>query len=295
MNIAFLYFVYNNPIIIKRTISRLNSDKCKFIIHVDRKADITQFNEICGENIFFCKNRIAVHWGEFSGIKAIISLVREGLKICKEFDYFVLLSGSEYPIKSREYIFNYFEKNTPSEFISMIKMPNMEAGKPISRINEIRIQSEMPVKRFAFRILSKIGFAKRNYKEHLNELEPYAGNTWWALTNDACRYILEFISKNEQYCKYFENTFAPEEMFFHTILGNSKFKTKIKRNIMYEDWSNRGSHPKMINDYHVEYFINNKNVITSDYFGNGENIFARKFSNLNMNLLEKIDQMIIRD
>src|SRR5207247_487420 len=96
-----------------------------------------------------------------------------------------------------------------------------EAGLPISRIRTLRIQSDKPVYRFIVRCLAKAGLARRNYRRHLGALDPYGGTTWWALTKEACEYILEFVGNNGSICRYFERSFASDEMVLHTVLGNS--------------------------------------------------------------------------
>jgi hypothetical protein len=292
MKIAYLFFAYKNPELVKKTIEHLSSKDSAFFIHIDSKSDLGMFGTITGDNIFFSEKRVPVYWGEFSGVRAIQLLILQALTWTQNYDYFVLLSGSEYPLKRKKYIHSFFESNRGAEFMSMVKMPNAEAGKPISRINTLRIQSSRPVYRLVVRILAKLGFAQRDYRKYLGSLEPYSGHTWWALTRDACQYIIDFEKGNQQVVRYFEDTFAPEEMFFHTILGNSPFKSKIRRNLVYEDWSARGSHPVMINEQHIASFATQEKVTLCDAYGSGEVLFARKFSDDNLDMVRKIEQIM---
>jgi hypothetical protein len=292
MKIAYLFFAYKNPVIVKKTIEHLSSADSAFFIHIDGKSDISQFDAIKGGNVFFSEKRVPVYWGEFSGVRAIQLLMRQALANGQGYDYFVLLSGSEYPLKSKEYIHRFFESNCGTEFISMVKMPNVEAGKPISRINTLRIESNRPVCRLVVRMLAKLGLAQRDYRKYLVSLEPYSGHTWWALTREACQYIIDFQKSNQRVVKYFEDTFAPEEMFFHTILGNSPFRSRARRNLVYEDWSARGSHPAMINEQHVAFLAAQEKVTLSDAYGSGELLFARKFSDDNLDMVRKIEETI---
>lgn len=159
----------------------------------------------------------------------------------------------------------------------------------------MRIKSSQPIFRFIIRILTRLGFAQRDYRKHIGTLQPYGGSTWWALTKDACIYILDFVKNNEPFCRYFEKTFTSDEMFFHTILGNSKFKNRIQRYLMYDDWSSVGphpAHPAMITDKHITLFEENDKVVLNDVFGPGELLFARKYSDDNLNLVLRIDNMI---
>ena len=290
MKIAYLVFAYKNPQLLKRTIERLSCGDSSFFIHIDQKSNIKDFGAIRGDNILFTNERIRIHWAEFSGVRAILMLIETALARPEKFEYFVLLSGSEYPLKGREYIHNFLAANWPQEFMSIVKMPNAEAGKPISRINTLRIPSARPVRRLLVRILAKLGLAQRDYRNYLGSLEPYSGHTWWALTREACQHIIDFEKSNQSMVRYFEDTFAPEEMFFHTILGNSPFMSRVRRNLVYEDWSVRGSHPAIINEQHIAFLAAQEKVILSDAYGSGELLFARKFSDDNLDMVRKIEE-----
>src|SRR5437899_3690277 len=130
MRIAYLVFAYKNPQLLKRTIERLSSEECAFFIHIDQKSSIKEFSEIRGDNVFFSEKRIPVYWAEFSGVQAILLLLRRALESTQDYDYFILLSGSDYPLRSVRYIHRFLEENRGLEFISTVRMP--AAGKRVS-------------------------------------------------------------------------------------------------------------------------------------------------------------------
>src|SRR5208337_2314265 len=310
MKIAYLIVTHRNPKLLGKTIDFLSSEDCAFFIHVDKKSDINDFSSIKGRNIFFIDNRTPVYWGEFSMVDAILALLERAFDSPEKYDYYVLSSGSEYPLRSREYIHNFFDKKRGDEFISILqictsdgKLPSKGcqsyiAGKYYSYLNTLRIPSRKPVLRYAMKILARFGLARRDYRKYLGSLETYAGSTWWALTRDACQYILDFVKTDRSVCKYFEKTHASDEMFFHTILANSKFRPKIRKSLMYVDWSaetvpsrgspvrrgfpewlkhgllerssNKGGHPAWINESHMNFFERNEKVIVDDVYGSGE-------------------------
>jgi hypothetical protein len=292
VRIAYLVFAYKNPQVLRRAIGTLSSEDSAFFIHIDLKRSIDEFSCIRGENVFFSQKRVPVYWGEFSGIDAILLLIRQALQRAEHYDYFVLLSGSEYPLRSSEYIRTFLAENSGLEFMSLVKMP--APGKPISRINTLRFPSDKPLRRFAVRALAKLGLAQRDYRKYLGALEPYAGDTWWALSREACEYILRFMESNRHVEKYFRNTFAPEESFLHTVMGNSPLRRRIRRNMVYEDWSARGAHPGMITEAQIRLFEAQEKVCVQDMYGAGEVLLARKFSDDNLTLVERIDEMIRR-
>jgi hypothetical protein len=294
MKIAYLVFTYKNPAVLQRTIKVLSGKDCAFFIHVDAKSDIAKFSAIRGSNVSFTEIRLPVHWAEFSGVRAILLLLRQALESSQGFEYFVLLSGSEYPLRGADYIHDFLARNNGTEFISMVSMPNEAAGKPLSRVNTLRLPSEQPVSRFLMKGLARVGLANRDHRKYLGDLVPYAGNTWWTLTRAASEFVVEFGKANPHVGDFFRNVFAPEETYFQTILGNSPFSPRIRRNLVFEDWSGQSAHPTMINRRHVSAFAACEQVYSRDPYGVGEVLFARKFSDDSLDLLDEIDDMVAR-
>jgi hypothetical protein len=293
MRIAYLMLVHTHARLLKRAIRTLSTQDCDFFIHIDAKANIEEFSGVRGENVFFSEDRIPVSWGEFSLVESTLLLTRQALDRPESYDYFVLLSGSDYPLRSGRYIRKFLEDNRGLEFMNLVKMP--APGFPLSKINKLRYPSDKPVRRFAMRALAKMDLAERDFRKSLMGLEPYAGSQWWALSRDAARHIMEYAKANPHVEEYFRNTFTSDEMFFHTILGNSAFQPRIRRNLVYADWSaSLGEHPATLNDEHVKYFESREIVWIEDEWGSGEMLFARKFSEDNLDLLDRVDAMIRR-
>jgi hypothetical protein len=295
MKIAYLALAHDHPQLLKRLIGSLSNEDAGFFIHIDKKSQLEDFSTVQGPNVFFTRQREIVHWGEYSMVEAILCLIREALEWSERADYLVLLSGSDYPLRSGKYIQSFLTENRGSEFLSMVRIPCDSVGKPLSRINTIRYPSDKPVRRFAGRVLAKFGLAQRDYRKSLGTLEPYSGSTWWALSREACGYMVDFAERNRKYAEFFRTTPAPDEMFFHTILANSSYKTKIRRNLHYVDWPPQGGpHPATMNENHVAFFESQKKIQLDDVYGSGEALFARKFSGERMDLLERVDRMIKR-
>jgi hypothetical protein len=292
MKIAYLLFAYKNPKLIKKVVDFLSDENAAFFVHIDKKIPIEQFEPIRDKNVFFSEQRLPVYWAEFSGVEAILLLMRQALGSPQNFDYFFLLSGSEFPLRSRNYIQKFLEKNRGCEFITMQTVP--APGKPLAHINVLRFPSTQPVRRFIFRGLAKIGFARRDHKKYLGPMTPYSGFTWWTLSREACEYILEFTASHPAFVKFFQKVHAPEESYIHTILGNSVFKNQVRRNLLYEDWSPKGSRrgPEMIGVGHLNFFESQNEVTLKDLHGPGEMLLARKFSDASLDLTERIVAMI---
>ena len=291
MKIAYLIVAHDNPGVLRRLIAALWCKDCGFFVHVDRKADIGDFSGINGDNIFLTQKRIPVYHSGFTQVEATLLLLREALSEPQGYDYFVLLGGTHYPLRSKEYIHRFLEKNCASEFISIARMPNN--AYELSKLNRIWFEENEPVRHFLSRVLAKVGLAQRDHRKYLGGLDPYGGSNWWALTREACRYIIDFVQSNESLQRFFRNTCCPDEMFFHTILGNSPFRSRVRRNFTYLRWP-EGQRPTFLNSADVQHIESLDPPWIDDEWGSGEALFARKFADDNLKLLDRIDAMIMR-
>ena len=181
MKIAYLMLVHKNPRLLRRAIERLSCEDCGFFIHIDRKANIEEFEGICRDAVVLSEQRIPVYWVEFSNVEAIMHLMRQALGTATKYDYFVFMQGSDYPLRSSRYIQSFLEQHRGWEFMSLIKMP--APGYPLSKINTVRFTSDKPIRRFVFRAMAKVGLAQRDYRNYLGGLAAYAGDACWALSS----------------------------------------------------------------------------------------------------------------
>jgi hypothetical protein len=294
MTIAYLILAHANPKLIEKAIARLSYDDCGFFVHIDQKSRMEEFSRIPGGNIFFIEPRLPVYWGDFSQVDAILLLLRQSLQAPGAYDRFVLLSGSDYPLRSGKYINAFFQEHRGEEFISGVKVPNEAAGKPLSRINKFVVPQRQPLRRLLVRGLGKLGLAERDYRKYLGSLQPYAGSEWWALTREACQYVLQFVDSRPEVTDFFRNVCAADEAFFQTILANSEFQSRMRRNLVYDDWSARASSPAMIGADHIGFFEAHETVPLDDVYGHGEALFARKFCDGQIEFAQKVDEIILQ-
>ena len=292
MKIAYLMLVHSNPLLQQRAINMLSSEGCGFFIHVDAKSDIRPFGGIRGDHVTLVEPRIPVYWGEFSQVQATMLLIQEALQHSAGYDSLVLLQGADYPLCSGSYIQSFLDRNRGVEFLSMVKIP--APGFPLTKINKLEYPVENAFLQFGARALGKIGLAQRDYRKYLSGLDGYAGDACWVLSREACLYLTEFAARNAHVGRYFRNTESSDEMFFHTILGNSHFRERAKRSIMYRDYPSHLNHPALLDEKHVRWFDSQEKVLVDDEWGPGELLFARKFSDRNLHVIDRMDEMIRR-
>ncbi|WP_445367269.1 beta-1,6-N-acetylglucosaminyltransferase [Methylomonas sp. BW4-1] len=265
--ICFLILAHTNPRQLKRLIDALSFDLFDIYVHIDKKSNITEFLH---PKANFIDERVSVSWGGFSMVQATLNLVSYAYDGGK-YQYYCLLSGTDYPIKSNKDIFNYITQDGNFEYLDFFKSDDSKWHDrykkyyyyecyPIKRILDVGVRKILPDRRFP------AGYA------------PHWGSSWWTLSNYAIEYILNVLNSDPSLVSFFRYCSSPDEMMFQTILCNSSFFEKIQKEFRYLDWSKGGSHPKTL--------------IYSEDFESlkvSASLFARKFNNGDDAFLDAID------
>jgi len=289
--IAYLLLAHGNPAHLQRLIARLRSDGTAFFIHVDKKADQRVFAHLKADDVTLLPAPVAVHWGDFSQVEAILLLMKTALA-AGPFTRFVLLSGVDYPLRPTASINAFFAGQPDAEYINLVPMPSAAAGKPLARLTTYTLRPTLsPLHRLTLRVLLKARIIPRvrDYQPALGALKPYGGSTWWALTRAACEYLVDYTERNPALVRFFKGTQYADETFLHTILGNSPLMANVRRNLTYTDWSAGGASPANMSARHVDYFRTKPQFGADDVYGSGPMLFARKFSDSDDALLQAMD------
>ncbi len=170
-----------------------------------------------------------------------------------------------------------------AEHIGFMPMPSPDGRKPLARLETVYFEKargkHKPVRVLLTqtnRLLER--FYKRNYRKALGDLVPYAGSQWWALSRDAVKYILDFVARRRDLVRFYKRSLIPDEMFFQTVLGNSRFRKRIKRGLTYADWSQGlKRNPLPLTHEHIDRFAD-PDFALDDVEGQGPCFFARKFT-----------------
>lgn len=231
MRLAFLISAHTDPLHLDRLIKSL-PEESDFFIHVDAKSDLKIFEDrIRDDRVKFVLPRINVTWGSIKQVEYQMVLIKSALESQNNYDYFVSMSGLDYPVWSNNKITNYFTTNKGKEYIQGICMTNQ--GKDARLYRQYRLLSQKPWAmgslgskfRVALRhIISFAGIVKPlTFKADGKEYQLYKGSSWWAITPDLAEYALKTWNSNSQYVRYFKTSFGPDETFIQTLAFNSSF------------------------------------------------------------------------
>jgi hypothetical protein len=292
MKVAYLIIAHNNPAHLKRLVDALNSDDVSFFIHIDRKVTMQlSFNGY--DNVHILENRVAVNWGGYSLVEAALLLLKAAYAT-DNFDYYVLMSGADYPIRSNQYIQSFFTNNNMKSFINVIKMPG--DFKKFERLDYYHLEGgnsreRNKIKGYGLRsidLLIKYLHIKRKYPKEYSHYIMYGGTTWWAFHRNFVTYLLNFLDNNPVFFNFYKHALFPDEMLFHTIIMNSPFRESVANGLTYDDWT-IDHHPQfLISEKHLPIF--NQELIDGRY-GLSMHLFARKFTDDSTSLLNEIEKI----
>lgn len=294
MNIAYLILAHGNPDHLRRLIDALTTGTSRFFVHVDRKADLARFASLERPGVTICRRRIDCAWGNRSLVDATNVVIDAALASTPPADYYVLLSGACYPLKSNRYIEAFLSAHAGTEFIETIPMPNAEYGKPIERLTRYFITRERPFARFKWAFQSWLHrvLPPRDYERRFGALRPVGGSQWWALTHDALVHARRFIDEHAALYDFCRHVDCPDELVFQTALWNSPFREKLSHSLTFTHWTPGKMGPDPIDERLLARFQATR-VVDSEANNSPhekrEVLFARKFTDASSGLVAKLD------
>jgi Core-2/I-Branching enzyme len=318
---AYLILAHNQPDMVSRLVSKLNHRNVFFFIHIDAKSDITPFHALLKnyKNVQFVR-REKVNWMGFSQVQACLNLLQAATESSIQFNYYSLLSGQDYPIKSTEYIQNFLSDGS-IEYINYWKLTDRPSW--LTKLHYYYLTDLFPIRSFHttlslrgiyWRLFNRLKgyFPKRQLSI---DAIPYGGSTWWTLTDACVKYILKYIDDHPEFSRFFRHTLAPDELFFQTIIMNSKFAESAQNYQEYQRWSleTSGSDKQAETKMLVEESFNLRyidwgnthdergwpavlDISDLDALKHSKSLFARKLDLVkSAKLLEEIDLELLRN
>lgn len=288
MQQAILITAYTNLHHLDKIINFLGSN-FNFYIHIDKKSKITDnvIARLSKKKNVFISCKYDVNWGGINHLKCILLLLNEAHKNPLN-NFFHLITGHDYPIKSEKEIESFLLNNSNKSFMEYNKFPydEWEEGGYDRMLYynlydcfNARSGWKKSIVRNFIKIQKACGLKRSFPKNFPNDI--YGGSTYWSLHKKCVDYVFEYLQANPSFLKRFKYTFCSEEIFFQTILLNSPFKESIENNnkrfIVWEE--RNGNYPANLDERDFDSIIES------------EALFARKFDYpVSLKLLESIDQ-----
>ncbi|EKB51320.1 beta-1,6-N-acetylglucosaminyltransferase [Cecembia lonarensis] len=281
---AVLLIAHQNPDHQLKLINYLG-ESFDFYIHFNKKCNLSDkeikaFTDLPNVKLFSQKYK--VNWGGVKLTQIIFDLGREAIKN-EDYKYIIVLSGQDFPIKTRKDILDFYQENDGQQFLLHYPLPSPwwhNGG--LERFNHYHfydwINGRSTIGLRLINLMVKIQKYMKLNRNIEKKLPPmYGGSCWFSLTADCMKYCTSYFDKQKDLFNQISHTFAPDEMIFHTIIMNSSFAKSVKNdNLFFISWED-GPSPVTLDD---SFFP----ILKSS-----EKLFARKFINpVSTNLLEKL-------
>ena len=293
MKHAYLIIAHNEPDVLKTLLLMLDDERNDIYLHVDTRA-VELFNQfkdfqLKKGKLIILQNRIAVYWGDLSQVEVEYRLFEAALQN-GPYAYYHLLSGTDLPIKSQDYIHAFFQQNAGKEFVGFWQdaAHQRDLERKVFRYYFFtkRLKDKEHLLHGITALIRNLILAvqKISHYRRKQTFEFKKGGNWISITENAVKYLLQYKEIVLNRMKY---TLCADEIFIQTILWNSPFRERMhctnnaNTGSMREiDWEH-GS-PYIWQDHDYQTLINSNKI------------FARKFNSNQMGVVYKIQKLYLK-
>ena len=230
--IAYIVSAYKLPAQLERLLRRLEAPGVSFAVHVDRKTRRSTWDEMVsrchGLDVTWLP-RHRSQWGGFGHVRATLKGIDHVVENGAPFDYAVLLTGQDYPLRSPAEIARVLGEANGRSFMRHVELPWGPWG-PRGGLDRIEDWHIITYRRLHLAL--PLG------RKLPGGLLPYGGSAYWCLSERLVHFVHGFLSENPDYVRFFEHVFVPDELFFQTIIMNSELRDTVENDdLRYLDWT----------------------------------------------------------
>lgn len=270
MKHAILITAYKDFNALEQLVASFDSN-FNIYIHIDKKSKVSDFtvqNILKYTNVKCVNRSYRVNWGGINHLKAYLLLSEKALKEAEN-QYFHLITGQDFPLQNTRFFNELLLYNGSNNFsyLDYFKMPSTEwENGGMNRLEQYNFYDFFNAKSFlglkCIRFIQKMQTILKikrpvNFKEQL-----YGGSTYWTLSRSALHYVIDFTQLNPQFLERFKHTFCAEEIYFQTVLLNSKHaQNSINDNLRCIDWeSGKGGFPAFLDETDYDFIVSSKKL-----------------------------------
>ena len=272
MKFAYLIMAHHRFDVLKLLLEDLDDVNNDIFLHIDKKTIDYSEEELkrCIKNakLVFVK-RMKIFWSDFSQIQCVINLLQEATNYGFH-DYYHFLVGVEFPIKSKEYIQDFFTMNNGKEFIGYCRGPEKSLYRIqyyhfLGKYERFKNKREKLLYTLNKKLLS---FQRRIGVNRLHHENDYykKGYANWSITHDLALYIINEFYKDKRQYKF---SSCADEVFFQTVVYHSPYyKNVFDVNDEYHSCMRLTTWDDRNNQLHMK---------DLDHIIKSDKLFARKF------------------
>jgi hypothetical protein len=301
--IGFVIVSYANPEHLLRLVQRLQRiyDNPPIVCHHDFGQCALRADEF-PDDIRFVLPHEKTGWGKFAVVTAALRAL-ELLYQKSTPDWFVLLSGSDYPTMPADQVVADLASCGGDALLDLREVPNsppdMSYPPPenptlqhfgsaenlaLAWRRYVGFNAWVPVIRAGPRIgrhTMYFPFEMKRWSPFDASFKCYYGDHWFSGNSKVAQILLTPTQRHLHLRSHLRWRVVPEECYYHSVLGNSPDVKILKATRRYSEWLGGGAHPQFLT-------VNDLPAIISSRAH-----FARKFEP-GTAVLDEIDQLLLR-
>ncbi|KMM16316.1 beta-1,6-N-acetylglucosaminyltransferase [Synechococcus sp. GFB01] len=249
--IGFVVVTYKTPQQLLRLATRLNSlfGDPPIVFHHDfGKCDLD--TSLFPGNVRFVAGHCDTGWATFGVVEGTIKALRMLYDNTGGPRWFTLLSGCDYPIKPAAVMLSDLEQGGFDAHIDLHRISESAEPQSWQRMCADRyLPGCLTLPRLSRRgiVLSQRrinrNWLKRRQTPFHDGFECYAGSQWFSARDHVARAILNFHESAPKLAGHYSRLLFSDESYFHTIVGNSGYRSS-GNTWRHVAWSgNKASHP----------------------------------------------------
>lgn len=274
---AYLIIAHHEFEVLSKLVQAIDDKRNDIFIHFDKKVKDCPSLAVHHSRLYILEKRIDIRWGHRSQIEAEYVLF-EAACMHGKYRYYHLISGVHLPLKSQNDVHAFFSGLQDKEMLVHVPNSDYQTTLKMQRYNFfmkhfmhktlwVRRLSQL-LWRISIRIQKELHIYRNRNRSYTN------ASNWVSVTHNCVAYLLQI--KNDVLRKY-RFTLCGDEFFIPSELANSPLKDTISYdNRLLKCDFDGGSNPRTytLADY--------------DELVNSGCIFARKFSHMDMGIVDKI-------
>jgi Core-2/I-Branching enzyme len=257
--IAYFLLVHRYPAQFKRLFKAIYAPGNQYVVHVDKSSGASLAQDIAkflapyqGAQMLESKDAL---WGGYSLVDAELRGMARLLEIDSQWTHYINLSGQDFPLKSQNYIRQFFAANPGKQFIRALDQ-RKERPDTLNRVSHLFIEAGGK--------MTATGVAR----PYLPDDTPFIGTQWKAVTRSFCEFVCH-DPRVERFKAFYRNSFIADEAFFQTVIMNSGDQgVIINDDLRMIDWVPDGDIKLRPRNYDARDMVQ---------LQRSPNLFARKF------------------
>ncbi|MBA2627311.1 MAG: hypothetical protein H0U85_04810 [Gemmatimonadales bacterium] len=297
--IGFVLLTYRNPPQTLRLIHRLNRsfDDPPIALHHDFGQCSFPVDQLPG-NVSVVQPHRATGWGTFGTVEAFIAALDSLMGRRDSPDWFVFLSGSDYPIQPGERIRRELGAAVADAFmdiahINPFALGRDTAGSAFGREwhhlafmrwfgTDVRLPRLTSSGRLEWRSSRpKLQWLPVTHGPFRGGFRCYGGEATITANRRTALRILEFHARKPALAEHYSERECVDESYLHCIIGNSPELRVVKDSRRFTDWTERKRHPRTLTTADLPALVKSNAH------------FARKFDpEVDAAVLDRLDEML---